>query len=92
MGMKRLHAHTWHRVLMESILTSDATTFKYLAYTDNNLLLIYYMNMLRRSHRLYEVMGHKELAQHYRSVLKRHLYKHDVFDYVLQNFESIADK
>ncbi|XP_032687771.1 uncharacterized protein LOC116851947 [Odontomachus brunneus] len=92
MGIKRLHVDTWHRMLMESILASDATTFKYLAYTDHDSLVIYYMSMITKSHRISEVMEHKELTRHYRSILKNHLYKDNVFNHVLQNFENIADK
>lgn len=88
MGMKEIKSTTWHSLFSEFLRTQDTDAFKYLACTDNDTLLIYYMDKLTKDERIMNLIGAEKLAIYYRSVLKRHLRKNAVFEHVLKDFNN----
>lgn len=92
MGMKQLHIKIWHTLLTGLFKNNETDTFKYLACTDHSILVTYYMNVLTKDDNVLKIMDDEELTEHFRSILKRHLRKDDVLQYVLQNIESILTR
>ncbi|XP_032687725.1 thyrotropin-releasing hormone-degrading ectoenzyme-like [Odontomachus brunneus] len=88
MGMKEIKSTTWHSLFSKFLRIQDTDAFKYLACTDNDTLLIYYMDKLTKDERIMNLIGVEELPIHYRSILKRHLRKNSIFENVLKNFNN----
>lgn len=92
MGVKGLERDTWLELFDKFLGNRNTGAFKYLACTDNDELLIFYMKALITNARVIDFMRNDLIVEHYRSILKVHLRKSAVFKYVLENFENIASR
>lgn len=92
MGMKGIKKTTWLALFSHFFVTKNADIFKYLVCTDDDALLVFYMDTVLYDERIINLIQVEELVELYRFILKRHLGKSAVFKYVLDHFELIAKR
>ncbi|XP_032674470.1 glutamyl aminopeptidase-like [Odontomachus brunneus] len=90
-GMMQLNENTWQQILRESLRSSDISTFKYLACTDNFTRITYYIDLLLDKE-IAELIENKQLTEHFQSTLKRYMQNDMVYPYVLERFMKIIDR
>ncbi|XP_032674471.1 aminopeptidase N-like [Odontomachus brunneus] len=90
-GIMQVNENIWQQILHESFRSSDISTFKYLACTDNFTRSTYYINLLLGKE-ITELIENKQFTEHFQYTLKRYMQNHMVFPYVLEKFMGIIDR
>lgn len=76
----------WQNIIAEAVQMIDMEILKYMSCSENTMIIIHYMLMILRTQYFNEVGS---MGKIYRFIVKRHVKKNDVLDFLLENYYEI---
>lgn len=87
-GLMKADIITWHRIFDEYMSTKEETLLEYLACTDNEVIVMYYLQKLANS----KILEYKSLQRTYISIAKKHAKSDAVLQFLISNLMKLTTK